>query len=235
MAKQTVRETDLYAPIKAFLEGQNYVVKGEVGAADIVACRAAEDPVIIELKTGFSLSLFHQAIARQPMTDAVYIAVPLGSGRPFAKSLVNNKALCRRLGLGLITVRLRDGLVTIHLDPAPYAPRKSKSKRDRLLREFAKRVGDPNDGGATRQGLMTAYRQDALRCLAVLHENGPTKGAVVAATAQVDKATRIMADNHYGWFDRVQTGIYDLSPKGQQAVSAFSAELSVLASANPSG
>lgn len=33
------RETDLYLPVKAFLEGQGYVVKAEVGAADVVAVR----------------------------------------------------------------------------------------------------------------------------------------------------------------------------------------------------
>ena len=36
------RETDLYPPIKAFLEDQGYVVKAEVGAADVVAVRGAE-------------------------------------------------------------------------------------------------------------------------------------------------------------------------------------------------
>ena len=38
------KETDLYPPVKALLEGQGYEVKGEVGAADIVACRGDEDP-----------------------------------------------------------------------------------------------------------------------------------------------------------------------------------------------
>ena len=62
------RESDLYRPVKALLEGQGYEVKGEVGAADMVAVPArakesdAVEPIIIELKTGFSLSLFHQAI-----------------------------------------------------------------------------------------------------------------------------------------------------------------------------
>jgi hypothetical protein len=72
-------------------------------------------------------------------------------------------------------VRLKDGLVEVHADPAPYKPRKSHVKKARLLKEFAKRTGDPNAGGATRQGLMTAYRQDALRCARVLSELGPTK------------------------------------------------------------
>jgi len=228
MSTAKPRETDLYEPVKKLLEGQDYVVKGEIGAADIVACRDDEDPVIVELKTGFSLSLFHQGVERQSLADTVYIAVPRGKGATFAKALKNNTALCRRLGLGLITVRLKDGFVEIHLDPAPYKPRQSKPKKARLLREFAKRVGDPNKGGATRQGLMTAYRQDALKCLAVLKECGPTKAAAVAEAASVETAQRIMADNHYGWFDRATRGIYELSPKGNEALGTYAAELKKL-------
>lgn len=229
MATSPVRETDLYAPIKLLLEGQGYQVKSEIGAADIVACRDDEEPVIVELKTGFSLSLFHQAIARQGLTDAVYVAVPHGSGRGFARSLKNNTAMCRRLGLGLITVRLKDGAVAVYADPAQYKPRKSRSKQVRLLREFAKRVGDPNKGGAIRQGLMTAYRQDALRCVRVLHERGPIRAMEVAKTSGVEKARRIMADDHYGWFERVRTGIYALSPRGEQAVLTYAPEFQRLA------
>lgn len=228
MAKGTVKETDLYAPIKRLLEGQGYVVKGEVGAADVVACRDGEDPLIVELKTGFSLSLFHQAIERQDISDVVYIAVPRGSGRLFQKSLANNLTLARRLGIGLMTVRLKDGLVELHVDPAPYRPRKSKRKSARLLKEFARRVGDPNTGGSTRKGLMTAYRQDALRCVRELHAQGPTKAAEVAKATGVEKARRLMADDHYGWFERTAPGIYQLTPNGQQAVIDFTAALAEL-------
>ncbi len=223
-----MRETDLYAPIKALLEGQGYTVKAEIGAADIVAVRGDEDPVIVELKTGFSLSLFHQAVARQAITDAVYIAVPRGTGRAFSTALAGNLALCRRLGLGLITVRLADGLAEVHCDPAPYAPRKSKPRRERLLREFARRVGDPNTGGATRRGLVTAYRQDALKCLAFLAAKDATKAAQVARATGVAKARNIMADDHYGWFHRVRTGVYAVSPKGAEAVDAYGAEIARL-------
>ena len=205
--------------------GQGYTVKSEIGAADIVAVRGDEDPVIVELKTGFSLTLFHQGVARQALTDAVYLAVPRGTGRPFLKSLGDNRKLCRRLGLGLMTVRPKDGLVEIHLDPAPYKPRQSKRRKTRLLREFAKRVGDPNSGGSTRRGLMTAYRQDALRCVSVLAGQGPTKASEVARMTGVDKARRIMADDHYGWFERAQTGIYRLTPKGSDAVADYAEEI----------
>ena len=131
------READLYRPIKVLLEGQGYEVKGEIGAADVVAIRGQEEPIVVELKSGFSLALFHQAIERQRITDSVYLAVPLGGSRAITKTLKNNKVLCRRLGLGLMTVRLRDDFVQIHCDPAPYRPRQSAQKKARLLREFA--------------------------------------------------------------------------------------------------
>ena len=235
MSKKQLRETELYAPVKAFLEAQGFDVKGEVGAADVVACKDDDPPVVVELKTQFSLALFHQAIARQAITDAVYVAVPHRPGKAFLQSLRQNRKLCRRLGLGLLTVRLAKGargdLVTAHVDPAPYTPRKSQPRQSRLLREFARRVGDPNTGGATRQGLMTAYRQDALRCLAKLASDGPTKASVVAASTGVATARRIMADDHYGWFERVQTGIYALTPKGEEALTNYAEELAALSEA----
>ncbi|MCB1449780.1 MAG: hypothetical protein KDJ67_06635, partial [Nitratireductor sp.] len=73
---KSLRETDLYEPVKALLERQGYDVKAEVGAADIMAIRGEEPPVIVELKTGFSLALVHQAIERLKITDAVYVAIP---------------------------------------------------------------------------------------------------------------------------------------------------------------
>ena len=228
MTPRGIRETELYPPVKRMLEAQGYEVKSEVGAADVVAVRDGEEPVIVELKTAFSLSLYHQAVSRQALTDAVYIAVPRVSGRSGMKALADNRRLCRRLGLGLITVRLKDGFVEIHCDPAPYSPRQSKPRKGRLLREFQRRVGDPNSGGATRSAIVTAYRQDALRCLRCLDEQGPTKAAEVARITGVAHARRLMADDHYGWFERVTTGIYALAPKGLEAQKAYAAEIEQL-------
>ncbi|MCB1421792.1 MAG: hypothetical protein KDJ69_04860 [Nitratireductor sp.] len=216
------RETDLYEPVKRLLEGQGYAVKAEVGAADVVGLRGDEPPVIVELKTGFSLILFHQAIARLKVTDAVYVAVPEWKGRAGWKAFVANRTLCRRLGLGLITVQVETGVAQVHLDPGPYAPRQSKVRRERLLREFQHRVGDPNTGGSAQTTLMTSYRQDALRCLKTLNENGPTKAAEVAQAAGVSRARTIMADDHYGWFERVERGIYAITPKGENAIDEYS-------------
>ncbi len=207
------RESDLYPPVKQLLVRQGYTVKGEVGAADVVARRGDEQPLLIEMKLRFSLSLYHQAVARLALSDLVYIAVPRPRGKSARRAIRDNTALCRRLGLGLIMVTA-SGKAEVHCDPGPYAPRKSRKKQARLLREFDRISGDPNAGGATRYGIVTGYRQDALRCAAHLAEHGPTKGAHVAAATGVATATRLMADNHYGWFERVETGIYALTPGG---------------------
>jgi hypothetical protein len=211
-----ISETDLYAPVKAWLEAAGYEVKSEVGAADVMALRAGAEPLIVELKTGFSLSLLQQAVARQAVCEDVYVAVPRWKGAVGWRAFKSNLGLCRRLGLGVLSVRLKDGFVEVHADPAPFRPRRSKARRAALMAEFARRAGDPNKGG-TRGGVVTAYRQDAERLARHLAENGPSKGAHVARATGVARATRMMAVNHYGWFERVATGVYDLSASGRSA------------------
>ncbi|MCX7566980.1 DUF2161 family putative PD-(D/E)XK-type phosphodiesterase [Sulfitobacter sp. F26169L] len=213
------RETDLYAPVKSFLEEQGYIVKAEVGAADVVALRGAEPPVVVELKLGFSLALFHQCLERLKICDDVYLAVAHKAGKPFYKAVKANTTLARRLGLGLMTVRLDDGLVTVHCDPGPYTPRKNVKRKTSLLREFARRQGDPNDGGQTRAGLVTAYRQDAVKLAVYLFEAGASKGADVAKETGVARATTMMRDNHYGWFEKVEKGVYGITSAGADAVA----------------
>ena len=210
-----MKEADLYAPVKAFLQRQGYEVKGEVGAADVVG-RRGDDLVIVELKLGFSLALFHQAMDRAVITDDVYVAVPAGGK---GKALRNNVKLARRLGLGVLTVRTRDGFVEALADPGPYAARKVARKKKAMLRAFDRLEGDPNAGGATRHGIVTGYRQDALKCARFLAVHGASRGAKVAEWAEVPTATRIMADDHYGWFTRVERGVYDLTDAGRKGLA----------------
>ena len=176
-----------------------YEVKGEVGVADVVALRGTEPPLIIELKLGFSLTLFHQAVERLKVVDDVYIAVVRPEGKAGYKRLKANITLCRRLGIGLLTLRLRDQFIELHCVPGPYAPRKSVKKIKSMVKAFERLDGDPNNGGATRQGLVTGYRQDALKCAAYLLNAGAKKGAVVSKSTGVHSATTLMRNNDYGW------------------------------------
>ncbi len=212
-----MRESDLYPPVKAFLESQGYTVKSEIGHLDVLAIRADGPPVVVELKTSFSLALVLQGVERQSLFDHVYLAVPVGpKGWPARyKDIIR---LCRRLGLGLLAVK-SDATVEAHLDPGPYAPRKNTVKSARLLREFSRRQGDPNIGGTTGIKRVTAYRQDAMRLAAHLAGHGPQSPAALARATGVTRAQAILRADHYGWFAHHARGIYDISAQGLQALS----------------
>jgi hypothetical protein len=213
----TAPETDLYLPVKLFLEDLGYEVKSEIGAADVVGRRGEAEIVIVELKRGFSLSLLQQAVKRQRITDVVYVAVPRWSGRSGWRAFRGNLGLCRRLGVGVLTIDVT-GNVEVQADPVPFTPRKSKQRRQSMLSEFARRTGDPNLGGSASSDVMTSYRQEALRCALYVAANGPSKGAVVADGANVPHATTMMRNNVYGWFERLGHGVYDLSDSGRSMV-----------------
>ncbi len=215
-----MKESDLYPPLKRFLESQGYEVKGEVRDCDAVGVRAKEAPVVVELKLSLNLDVVLQAVERLSLSPKVYIGVPKKCG------VLNKKRkrvvkLLRMLGLGLVVIdsdRKTGGVKTL-IDPGEYRPRKSRIRKERLLGEFTKRVGDPNLGGmAKRKGVMTAYRQRALAIARRLQKQGPAKASHIARALQEPKARDILYRDVYGWFDRVEYGVYDLSPRGKREI-----------------
>jgi hypothetical protein len=210
-----VLETDLYLPVKRFLEAQGFEVKAEVGDCDVMAIRGDETPVIVELKTGFNLQLLLQGVDRQSITDHVYLAIP----EPKNSVQQDILRLCKRLGLGLLTVH--GSWVEAHLDPAPYIPRKSARRKAVLLKEFQRRIGDHNAGGSNKRPVVTAYRQDVLRCVKFIKDSGASRVSDIAAQAKVQRASTILRRDAYGWFFKVDRGVYDLTPKGEEALAVF--------------
>jgi hypothetical protein len=216
-------ETDLYLPIKSFLESQGYTVKAEVQSCDVMAMRGDDPPVIVELKTGLTLQLFYQAMDRLALTDAVYIAI----AKPKRAVPSDAVKLCKRLGLGLIVIA-KSGAVEVIADPVPYTPRQHAKRKTALLKEFRNRKGDPNIGGSTKTKLMTAYKQDALRCLSHLHVNGPTKVSVLRKETKVERAATILRSDYYGWFAKVERGVFAVTEVGVVAVAEFKIEIARL-------
>jgi hypothetical protein len=207
-------ESDLYAPVKAFLEAQGYAVKGEVRGCDAVGVRGDEPPVVVELKRGFGLGLVLQGIDRLAMTDRVYVAVGA-----WPRRLSEVRRLCLRLGLGLMVVAR--GKVEVVADPVPYVPRRNRKSAALLLGEHARRRGDPSTGGTTRRPVMTAYRQEALRCATLLEANGPMTLAALRAAGDVPAAAKILQRDVYGWFERRGRGVYALSEGGRAGLERF--------------
>ncbi len=194
--------------MKRFLEGQGFTVKGEIGNCDLMGVRGAEPPVVVELKRRFNLELLLQGVDRLALTDQTYLAVPAPGPRD--KRVTK---LLRRLGIGLLLVA-PSGRVDPVLDPEPYQPRKATKRLHRLLGEHRRRVGDPTRGGVTRTKIMTAYRQEALRCAYHLAKSGPTTTKILRELADAPNATKILHNDVYGWFERVARGVYQVTPLG---------------------
>ena len=209
-------ETALYGPVKRFLEDLGFAVKGEIGGCDLVALSADAEPIVVvcELKLQFNLELILQGVDRAAVADEIWLAArmsPRGKGREGDKRFRN---LCRRLGFGLLGV-FDDERVEVLLSPVAPAPRRDPKRRSRLVNEHRRRQGDPVRGGSTRAPIMTAYRQDALKCAAALLD-GPKRQRDL--TPDVGRAPKILLDNVYGWFARVDRGIYDLTAAGREAL-----------------
>jgi hypothetical protein len=213
-----VPETSLYPAVKAFLEAQGFSVKGEVRGCDIVGVRDGEPPllVICELKMGLSLELVLQGIDRMRIADNVWLAV--AATRKGRDRDTRAHRLCRMLGFGLLAVNAVRCRVDILVHPEPYRPRPNKPERRRLLKEHAARRGDPTQGGSARQPIMTAYRQQALDCAAALRE-GPLRPRDLKPVAP--DAASILQRNVYGWFERLERGIYRLTEPGEAALKRW--------------
>ena len=239
--KPATRETSLYLPVKRFLEARGFAVKGEICGCDLVAVPVVangagagdeadsqgDDPplvVIGELKQSFTLELLLQGVDRMAAGDEIWLAVGL-SGKGGRRNRGRERdprvrKLCRLLGFGLLGVSSR-GQVEVIVEPGPWRPRKVKWRRRRLVDEHRRRRGDPAVGGATRQPIMTAYRQQALAVAAALAA-GAANGASVPRPrdlkAVAPDAPKILLHNVYGWFTRMERGVYALTEAGRAAL-----------------
>jgi hypothetical protein len=212
-------ETSLYLPVKNFLEGVGYTVKGEIGGCDLVGLSDGDPPVVVicELKLSFNLELILQAVDRAAVADEVWIAARISAKGKGRESDKRYRDLCRRLGFGMLGIS-DQGVVSVIVGSVTPMPRTNPKRRSRLMREHQKRKGDPVTGGSTRTPQMTAYRQQALGCAAAL-EAGPLRMREVRA--QVPEAGKILQGNVYGWFERVERGVYGLTPAGHEALSRW--------------
>jgi len=216
-------EVSLYPAVKRFLEVAGFDVKGEVHGCDIVAVRhggaRTGDPLtlaIVEMKLGFNLELLLQATDRMRAADEVWLAVPATRRGRDRDARVHR--LCRLLGFGLLAVNAARDRVEVLAEPGPFRPRPDSKRRAKWLHEHARRRGDPSPGGSTRQPVMTAYRQQALDCAALMAA-GSWRPRDLRGVAP--DAAKILSRNVYGWFERARRGEYRLTDAGRAALARW--------------
>ena len=221
-----MKESDLYLPLKKFLEKQGYEVKAEVENCDVVAIKKlaaneeAQSTTIIELKLSLNLEVVLQSVDRLILSPIVYIGVPNSCGALKKTKRKRIVKLLKMLGLGLLAINPKRKTVEVIVGPTSYQPRQSKPRQKWLIHEFLARAGDPNLGGAsTKAGRMTAYKQQAIEIANYLSKHGATKASDIAKILEFPKSRDIVYDNHYGWFQNVSRGVYDLSDLGKSRLN----------------
>jgi len=233
-------ETELYGPLKAYFEARGYEVKGEVMHCDMVAVKPDEGAtLIVEMKKTFTLALLLQGVERLRLCDRVALAVERNRGKSGA---VNQRfgdlaELCRLLGLGLLTVtffKTKAPVVDVLCEPGdPPVRGMRRTRRERLQLEFRERSGDYNVGGSTKRKLVTAYREKALRCAWALREHGPLAPRRIAELTGNRNAGAFMRSDYYGWFERVERGVYRLRPAGEAALGEYADVVAAWLAARP--
>ncbi len=221
-------EKEMYPLIKQFFTSRGFDVRAEVLDCDVVA-RKDDHMIAVEMKTQLGIRLLAQAAQRQKAFDLVYIAIPKPSYKKrFSKHYKQTLHLVRRLELGLLYVDVNgDGVCTEEFAPQPFdrnrsiAANSSQKKRVDALEEFLSRSEDYNIGGTTGIKQMTAYRENALLIALYLMRDGPMSAMQLKKLDCGEKAYQILYHNHYGWFERVDKGIYDVTTKGKKAVKKY--------------
>ncbi|MBQ3616095.1 MAG: hypothetical protein II993_08890 [Anaerotignum sp.] len=212
------KETDLYEPIRAFLEEEGYQVQAEVKDCDIAAVKDGQ-LVIVELKKAFNLKLVYQGLERQSLTEQVFVAIPRPKKGQREKAWKDMLKLLKRLELGLLTVALDSPLHTVDvvLEPSDSIAWKNRKKREKVQAELEQRQVDGNVGGMTRRKIMTAFREKSIRLACMLEREGQISTASLRERGLEDYIG-IFVKNYDKWFKRVEKGVYALSEKGREAL-----------------
>jgi len=215
-----MRETDLFEPIKSYLEHHGYSVNAEVKDCDVTATKD-DELIIIELKKSANMQLLVQATDRLRITDSVYVAIPAVEKN--TKHWRGIQRVLRSLELGLLTVSMGQlgTRVTKLFDPHPYEKRKIKQKRRSIITEIAERSKEYNTGGSVGVKIVTAYRENAIliaTCLELLGNSTPKE---LRDLGTGTKTTGILSNNHYDWFRRVNRGVYSVTQQGLQDIRTY--------------
>lgn len=221
-----ILETDLYGPVRDYLVAQGYTVHSEVKHCDITAVKG-EELVVVELKTSFNLKLLAQTVKRQRVADSVYVAIPKPKGGRRNAAWRDMCLLLRRLEAGLIIVKLDNaepGLEVV-FHPNTFdrlrSMQKGKKVRRSIIREAEARYGDFNKGGSTRQKLVTVYRENSIHIACCFMKFGRLSPARLKKLGTSPKTPSILSKNFYGWFNKVDRGVYDLHDDARGYLEAY--------------
>lgn len=214
------RETDLSKPVRDYLETNGYTVRCEVKHCDMAASKG-DDLIVVELKRQFNVDLLIQATARRRITESVYVALPRPNKWDARWRGILRLLKQLELGLILVTFNSRSTRVEVVFHPVSTPPRRNRKARRAVLEEISRRSGDFNEGGSSGRKLVTAYRENAIHIACCLERFGPMAPRGLRELGTGPKTLSILSTNVYGWFERVERGIYTLTVCGRKELEDY--------------
>lgn len=212
-------EQELFPPVKDLFEKRGYKVNAEVCDCDVTAIKDDEF-VIIELKKNLSVQLLAQGLKRLRTGADVYIAVP----KPKQYSLKKFRStfsVIKKLELGLIFVSLRGNhsFAEIVFEPTEFKPTpKNYKKRKEVLSEIEGRTIDTNSGGVTNTKIVTAFTERCIHIACILDMYGDLSPKEIKEISGIEKAYTILRMNVFGWFYKVEKGVYGITTEGRKGL-----------------
>ncbi|MBR1445046.1 MAG: hypothetical protein IJ583_16115 [Firmicutes bacterium] len=213
--KKDIKESDLYEPVKKLLEENGFEVQAEVKGCDIAA-KKGDELVIVELKKNFNLKLVYQVLDRKTLSENVYAAIP----RPKSfkdKNTKNMQKLLEKLKVGLIVVSADSEFKRAEeiFAPGESAARKNSKKRKIVDKEIQERKMSVNTGGVGGTQIMTAYRERAVALACIMERVDNITTNMLKQIYGDNKAAVMARANFYGWFKKIERGVYALSEEGR--------------------
>ena len=205
-----MKEIDLYKPIHKYFRNLGFKVNAEVSNFDVVLFKD-EIFSIVEIKLKFNLILLRQAINAQKIADFVYVAIPIPNKKD--KNFNTNIHIAKSLGIGIITVGKTASVI---LEPSKSPFKKNYNKIKKVKNEVENRKVEINLGGSTRKKINTVYREKNIQIACHLEGREAQKPKDLVKEGCSPDAQKILYNNFFGYFTKLERGKYALSKAGYE-------------------
>ena len=217
-------ESDVAAAVAEYFSSLGYEVKAEIRGCDVVAIKhidSAPRLTVIETKLRFNLKLLYQAITRFDIADEVLVAFlrPHNMGRKSHWRDLKNLAKHSGIGILLVSGDKQAPLVQVALEAGGSRRKRIKTKRLAIEREFHNRLVKGQIGGVNKVKILTAYRELAISLAVYLTKKGPCKTCDLIKQGFPKQVSRMLWDNHYGWYERLGRGLYKVQNHTESAIT----------------
>ncbi|NQT65394.1 MAG: hypothetical protein HQ554_04370, partial [FCB group bacterium] len=99
--------------------------------------------------------------------------------------------------------------------------KKISKRKKAIIKEIENRSQNLNVGGSNQKKIITAYKESAIQIAVYLNIIGATSAKNLREYDSSKKTLSILYSNFYGWFQRVDRGIYDITVNGKKELKNF--------------